>query len=150
MRIWIEEVLKEKIDPKVELSAALQNGVLVCRLMLAIKEGSIPKIHTNTTLQFKIRENIMFFLQACEDIGIPRYKIFAIPDMIENKNFFKVLECLEELAVLAAHDKMITIPLKPVNNGIIHNFIIYFLNFTLFLFHTILFCMEHPQTLFES
>lgn len=118
LRIWMEEVLQEPIDSKTDLAIVLQNGVFICRVMLAIRDGSIPKIHTNTTLQFKIRENIMFFLHACEEIGIPRYKIFAITDLIENKNFFKVLECMEELAIIAENDKSVTAVLKPIEYGI--------------------------------
>lgn len=118
LRQWIEAVLGESIDSSQDLAMVLQNGVLICRVMLAIKEGSIPKIHTNSTLQFKMRENIMFFLHAVEDFGIPRYKIFSIPDLLENKNFFKVLECLEELAAITEEDKLNIPVLKPVTSGI--------------------------------
>lgn len=118
LKRWMEAVLGEPIDSSSDLAVTLQNGALICRVMLAVKEGSIPKIHTNTTMQFKIRENIMFFLHACEDVGIPRYKIFTIPDLLENKNFFKVLECMEELALIAAEDKAGLPELKPVLEGI--------------------------------
>jgi hypothetical protein len=118
LREWMEAVLGERIDTTQDLAVVLQSGVHICRVMLAVCEGSIPKIHTNTTLQFKMRENIMFFLHACEDISIPRYKIFAIPDLLEGKNFFKVLECMEELALIAEQDKPSLPILKPVVNGI--------------------------------
>ena len=119
LRQWMEEVLKESIEATQDLAVVLQNGVLICRVMLAIREGSIPKIHTNSTLLFKMRENIMFFLHACEDVGIPRYKIFAIPDLLENKNFFKVLECMEELAIVGEKDSGLP-ALKLVTAGILN------------------------------
>lgn len=117
LRQWIEQVLGESIDATKDLAQLLQNGEIICRVMLAVKDGSIPKIHTNTTLQFKIRENIMFFLHACEDVGITRHKIFSIPDLLENKNFFKVLECMEELALIAQEENAGIPPLKPIEHG---------------------------------
>lgn len=119
LRLWIEQVLGETIDATKDLAQLLQNGEIICRLMLAVKDGSIPKIHTNTTMQFKIRENIMFFLHACEDVGITRHKIFSIPDLLENKNFFKVLECLEELAIISQEENAGLPPLRVVEEGMV-------------------------------
>lgn len=113
---WIEAVIKDQIG---EFPGSIQNGVVVCRVMLAIKEGSIPKIHTNTTLPFKLRENIMFFLQSCEDLALPKHKIFSIPDLMENKNYYKVIECLEELAFTAEREGLLKVFLQPIVKDIL-------------------------------
>jgi hypothetical protein len=118
IRKWIEEILHEELTAP-DLFVCLQNGVILCRVMLCIKEHSIPKIHTNTTLQFKIRENIMFFLQSCEELLLPRHKLFAIPDLMENKNLYKVLECIEELAIIAERDCLTPIVMKPITEDIL-------------------------------
>eukprot|EP01133_Synstelium_polycarpum_P010927 gene10927-12734_t len=87
-----------------ELFGALRDGVLLCRVMLAVKPNSIPKIHTGTTLNFKIRENVLFFLQAMEDVGVSRFYIFAVADLMEKRNYLKILESLEVLADIASID----------------------------------------------
>eukprot|EP01132_Coremiostelium_polycephalum_P002514 gene2514-3112_t len=77
--------------------------------MLSIKHDSIPKIHTGSNLAFKIRENLFFFIQALEEIGVPRYYLFQASDLLEKKNLIKVLEALEILADIASEfDKPIT------------------------------------------
>jgi hypothetical protein len=53
--------------------------------MLEIEERSIPRIQEDTTHDFKLKENILFFLEAVKDYGIPKYKLFQLPDLWENK-----------------------------------------------------------------
>ncbi|KAF2074349.1 hypothetical protein CYY_004325 [Polysphondylium violaceum] len=104
---WIEKLLQEEIskddqDDDVLLFKDLKDGIILCRLMSAIKPDSIPKIHTGTNiLNFKIRENIYFFSQALDEIGVSRHFQFSVADLLERKNLLKVLESLEVLADIA-------------------------------------------------
>ncbi|KAM9964419.1 hypothetical protein ACTFIW_004182 [Dictyostelium discoideum] len=103
---WIEKILGEKLSEDhhddndgLLLFGKLMNGVVLCKLMSCLKSNSIPKIHTGESiLNFKIRENLCFYIQALEDIGISRHFQFQVPDLLEKKNLLKVLESLEVLA----------------------------------------------------
>ncbi|EGC28800.1 hypothetical protein DICPUDRAFT_51654 [Dictyostelium purpureum] len=101
---WIEKILNESLgnddeDSDLLLFGKLMNGVILCKLMSTLKSNSIPKIHTgDTILNFKIRENLCFYIQALDDVGISRHFQFQIADLIEKKNLLKVLESLEVLA----------------------------------------------------
>jgi len=57
---WIENVLNESF-PCANFVDAMQDGVLLCKLVLAIKPGSVKKINTSK-MQFKMMENIEHFL----------------------------------------------------------------------------------------
>eukprot|EP01103_Thecamoeba_quadrilineata_P016888 TRINITY_DN5796_c0_g1_i1.p1 TRINITY_DN5796_c0_g1~~TRINITY_DN5796_c0_g1_i1.p1 ORF type:complete len:709 (-),score=119.69 TRINITY_DN5796_c0_g1_i1:268-2394(-) len=115
VRRWMETILSIKLDPC--LHDALKNGVLLCRLMLAIVEHSIPRIQDKTTdKSFKLKENIYFFLQAAMDIGISRDKLFTIKDLWDGSGMVQVIECLWEIAN-RAKDLGYKITLLPIRNG---------------------------------
>jgi hypothetical protein len=69
VKIWIEEVLG--IELPNDYFTALQNGAILCQLMLELKERSIPSINQATDGEelpfFKVKNNILFFLAACEE-----------------------------------------------------------------------------------
>ncbi|EGG23389.1 pleckstrin domain-containing protein [Cavenderia fasciculata] len=119
IRKWIETVLGETIDEKETLFEAIRDGVLLCRVMMTVRADSIPKIHTGTKLNFKIRENLLFFLQALEDVGVSRYYIFQVTDLIDRKNDIKVLESLEVFGDLVGEiDKSKAIQQLPEDHAI--------------------------------
>jgi hypothetical protein len=47
------------------------------------------------------KENICYFISAAEEFGVARHRLFAVSDLYDNLNFYKVLECLEDLALVA-------------------------------------------------
>jgi len=99
VRDWIEMVLNIRVSD--DLQEALRNGVILCYLMQEIEERSIPRIQENTTSEWRIKENIHFFLLALADYGIGRHRIFLLSDLFENKNMVNVVESLAELARVA-------------------------------------------------
>jgi len=81
---WIEAVLELKEPLPTDgrkTHILLRDGVLLCKLMQELDPKSIPRIQENTNHAWKLRENISFFLAACEDLKIPRYKLFKVPDL---------------------------------------------------------------------
>lgn len=73
---------------------------------------SIPVISENPKIGLKMKENIHFFINAVEEhvarfdeenrlLDVLRHKLFTVTDLYENQNFFKVIECMEGLAMLA-------------------------------------------------
>lgn len=58
--------------------------------MGALENDSIPRIQEDTTIEFKLRENIDFFLEAVDDYGVPRCNRFQVIDLFKNENMPKV------------------------------------------------------------
>ncbi|GAM26345.1 hypothetical protein SAMD00019534_095200 [Acytostelium subglobosum LB1] len=115
IRRWIEKLLELELPDGTQLFGSLGDGVILCRLMLSVKANSIPKIHTGTSLNFKIRENFLFFTQAMEDIGVSRFYQFTVSDLHERKNYIKVLESLEVFADMASNELLTKQPEKTID-----------------------------------
>lgn len=89
---WIEFLIGEtKGDQSV--GEWLKSGVLLCRLVNAVKPGTIKKCNTSS-LAFKQMENITFFTNAIREIGVPESAMFATPDLFEEKNIGSVVNCI--------------------------------------------------------
>jgi len=112
LREWIEKVFKKPTldpsgaksqdSPDWDLRKLLQNGVIVCQLMKIIVPDSIPHIHEASNLSsFKGKENISHFINAVEEFGVPRHRLFEVNDLFLGRNFFKVVECIEHVGAIA-------------------------------------------------
>jgi len=102
--LWLREVfLDEKLlaysplcrkDGDYTRTLLLHDGVILCQLILVLREKSIPRINTGVPIlrmQFKRRENIQFFLDACTENGIPAFSLFFVSDLEEEKDPLKVM-----------------------------------------------------------
>ncbi|CAK0902338.1 unnamed protein product [Prorocentrum cordatum] len=89
---WIEFLTGEKKGDR-GFGEWLKSGVLLCRLVNAVKPGTIKKCNTSS-LAFKQMENITFFTNAVREIGVPESAMFATPDLFEEKNVGSVVNCL--------------------------------------------------------
>lgn len=74
--------IKGKLDD--DLHKSLKSGVILCYLMMAIEDRSIPRIQENTDHHFKQKENITFFLGAVSDYGVPPHRMFQVGDLWNN------------------------------------------------------------------
>ncbi|GAM22541.1 hypothetical protein SAMD00019534_057160, partial [Acytostelium subglobosum LB1] len=112
---WIEVVLDIKINSGAsDFISTLYDGVLLCRVMQTISPGLMPRISVpdpntpRTIIQFKNSENISFFLQACQDMGVPRHKRFALADLCAAHptytNIRRIIDTLEAICKLANAD----------------------------------------------
>jgi len=108
---WIQKVLDVKLAD--DLHQALKNGIVLCYLMREIDERSIPMIQENTSHFFKLKENILYFLDAVVYYGVAKYKMFQVTDLWDNANLVKVVECLAALAQTAAENKF-KVPIEQV------------------------------------
>jgi hypothetical protein len=52
-----------------------------------------------------MKANILLFLHAAESFGVARYRLFQVADLLDNRNFVKVIECLEDLALVVERIK---------------------------------------------
>ncbi|KAF2078632.1 hypothetical protein CYY_000003 [Polysphondylium violaceum] len=113
---WIEKVLQIKL--KDNLHESLQNGIVLCYLANAIEDNIVPTIRENTTVGFKLKENIEFFLMAIEEIGLSKNSRFQTNDLFEAENLVRVVESLAALARFVVAEKGFHIPLRPITNTI--------------------------------
>lgn len=91
---WMESVLGEGFNGGFEES--LKDGVLLCKLVNVIKPGSVKKIN-NSSMPFKMMENISNFLKACRALGVAEHSLFETVDLFEGKDLMLVIKCLYSL-----------------------------------------------------
>jgi len=89
---WIEAVTGEA-GVKGNFAEALHSGVVLCKLVNAIKPGTIKKINENK-MAFKQRENIGFFLHSVQDLGVHNSQVFGPDDLYDEKNMGSVVNCI--------------------------------------------------------
>jgi len=94
VRRWIEGVTGDRLGS--DLGDALHNGVTLCKLINAIKPGSVRTINSGN-LAFKQMENIGNFLSGCESIGMKRHDLFQTVDLYEKKNMVQVVSALSSV-----------------------------------------------------
>eukprot|EP01105_Mastigella_eilhardi_P004580 TRINITY_DN1611_c0_g1_i1.p1 TRINITY_DN1611_c0_g1~~TRINITY_DN1611_c0_g1_i1.p1 ORF type:complete len:1342 (-),score=426.01 TRINITY_DN1611_c0_g1_i1:75-3509(-) len=84
----------------VRFADALKSGVLLCRLLNALKPGTVPRVNTSNA-NFAKMENISSYLKACTAIGLPSTECFNTVDLFEEKNLTQVIANLHALARFA-------------------------------------------------
>ena len=74
----------------------LRDGTILCKLILKLLPGSVPKINTSGG-QFKFMENINHFQTACRRYGVPDVDVFQTVDLYERRNIPAVTQCIMAL-----------------------------------------------------
>uniref|UniRef100_A0A0N5AHM7 Transgelin n=1 Tax=Syphacia muris TaxID=451379 RepID=A0A0N5AHM7_9BILA len=105
--LWMEQVtgFQFEMDPNVmqnaqDVANALKDGVQLCALMNRLKDKSVT-YNPRPKMPFHKMENISFFLEAAKAYGVPEISCFQTVDLYENKQCYKVIECLRALAAVA-------------------------------------------------
>lgn len=96
---WIKEVTGEDINTSGDMDnfyEVLKNGVLLCKLVNAIKPGSVKKVN-ESQMAFKCMENITAFLEVAKGLGVPTQETFQSVDLWERQNLNSVVICLQSL-----------------------------------------------------
>ena len=71
----------------------LKNGIVLCKLMQRIQPNSIARINTFGG-QFKFMENLIFFRNACKQLGLTERDLFHSVDLYERRNIPAVTQCI--------------------------------------------------------
>jgi len=101
--LWIEAVLDDCIPPR-PFDELCKDGVLFCRVINVLKEGSVPKIKKPYTKETQL-ENINAFLEAAKAYGVPEDKLFKPEDLQTGKGIPAVITALLALGRQCyAHD----------------------------------------------
>ena len=90
-REWMASIVGDSLNEGVDaLHEGLKDGVYLCRLINALKPGSVRKIN-QSKMAFKMMENIGNFLSACEAYGLQKTDIFQTVDLYEAQNMPQVV-----------------------------------------------------------
>lgn len=96
---WIKLITGEPENTSGDVEnfySVLKDGVLLCKLVNAIQEGSVKKVN-QSTMAFKCMENINAFLEAAKKLGVPSQETFQTIDLWERQNLYSVVTCLQSL-----------------------------------------------------
>ncbi|CAJ0585711.1 unnamed protein product, partial [Mesorhabditis spiculigera] len=105
---WIEEAtgMSFENDPaqfstSQHVCDALKDGVMLAVLMNRLNGRDIVPCNMRPKMPFHKMENISNFLQAAKNYGVSEISLFQTVDLYENKQPYKVIECLRFLAAVA-------------------------------------------------
>uniref|UniRef100_UPI00398E7551 LIM and calponin homology domains-containing protein 1-like isoform X2 n=1 Tax=Pristiophorus japonicus TaxID=55135 RepID=UPI00398E7551 len=81
---WIQQVTGRSFGDK-DFRTGLENGILLCELLNAIKPGAVKKINRLPTPIAGL-DNITLFLRACEELGLKGSQLFDPGDLQDMAN----------------------------------------------------------------
>ncbi|KAI8918877.1 calponin homology domain-containing protein [Entophlyctis helioformis] len=95
-REWIEAVVGEPFASN-NFQESLKDGVLLAKLALKVIPGTTFKPNVSK-MPFKQMENINYFLQALDKVGVPKQEQFQTIDLFEGKNMNQVVDSIFSLS----------------------------------------------------
>ncbi|XP_048220785.1 LIM and calponin homology domains-containing protein 1 isoform X1 [Perognathus longimembris pacificus] len=81
---WIEQVTGRSFGDK-DFRTGLENGILLCELLNAIKPGLVRKINRLPTPIAGL-DNIILFLRGCKELGLKESQLFDPSDLQDASN----------------------------------------------------------------
>ncbi|KAJ2801832.1 Protein kinase of the Mitotic Exit Network, partial [Coemansia helicoidea] len=97
---FIDAVLGLQLEA-CSLREDLRDGVVLCRLINALRPGAVKRINTKG-LPFTQMENISNFLAAAQSLGLASSDLFQTVDLYEGKNMSRVVMTLLTIARVVA------------------------------------------------
>ncbi|XP_078004793.1 LIM and calponin homology domains-containing protein 1 isoform X2 [Phascolarctos cinereus] len=94
---WIEQVTGRSFGDR-DFRAGLENGILLCELLNAIKPGLVKKINRLPTPIAGL-DNIILFLRGCKELGLKESQLFDPGDLQDTSNrvAVKSIDCSRKL-----------------------------------------------------
>ncbi|XP_048704442.1 LIM and calponin homology domains-containing protein 1 isoform X8 [Caretta caretta] len=83
-RRWIEQVTGRSFGDK-DFRSGLENGILLCELLNAIKPGLVKKINRLSTPIAGL-DNTILFLRGCKELGLKESQLFDPGDLQDTSN----------------------------------------------------------------
>ncbi|XP_052636140.1 LIM and calponin homology domains-containing protein 1 isoform X7 [Harpia harpyja] len=81
---WIEQVTGRSFGER-DFRSGLENGILLCELLNAIKPGLVKKINRLPTPIAGL-DNIILFLRGCKELGLKESQLFDPGDLQDTSN----------------------------------------------------------------
>jgi len=82
------------------MQEVLKDGSVLCALVNKIKPGSVKKVNASK-MPFKMRENIVKYLDACKALGMSETDLFVAQDLFEGDNMLAVIDQITSLGSIA-------------------------------------------------
>ncbi|KQK84220.1 LIM and calponin like proteiny domains-containing protein 1 [Amazona aestiva] len=94
---WIEQVTGRSFGEK-DFRSGLENGILLCELLNAIKPGLVKKINRLPTPIAGL-DNIILFLRGCKELGLKESQLFDPGDLQDTSSrvTIKNIDCSRKL-----------------------------------------------------
>ena len=103
VRGWIAAVRPARAEECAGgLGDVLKSGVVLCELANALKAGSVGRI-SQSKMPFPQRENVLSFINAARELGVPDRDNFDTSDLFEQSNMRQVMICVASLGRAAHH-----------------------------------------------
>ncbi|XP_068131420.1 LOW QUALITY PROTEIN: ras GTPase-activating-like protein IQGAP1 [Hyperolius riggenbachi] len=105
---WMEACLMEELPPTTELEEGLRNGVYLAKLgnFFSPKVVSLKKIYDReqtryraTGLHFRHTDNVIQWLNAMSEIGLPKIFYPETTDIYDRKNMPRCIYCIHALSL---------------------------------------------------
>ncbi|XP_075773076.1 ras GTPase-activating-like protein IQGAP1 isoform X1 [Pelodiscus sinensis] len=105
---WMEACLNEDLPPTTELEEGLRNGVFLAKLgnFFSPKVVSLKKIYDReqtrykaTGLHFRHTDNVIQWLNAMSEIGLPKIFYPETTDIYDRKNMPRCIYCIHALSL---------------------------------------------------
>ncbi|CAI5792499.1 GTPase-activating IQGAP1 [Podarcis lilfordi] len=105
---WMEACLNEELPPTTELEEGLRNGVYLAKLgnFFSPKVVSLKKIYDReqtrykaTGLHFRHTDNVIQWLNAMAEIGLPKIFYPETTDIYDRKNMPRCIYCIHALSL---------------------------------------------------
>uniref|UniRef100_A0AAQ5Y298 IQ motif containing GTPase activating protein 1 n=1 Tax=Amphiprion ocellaris TaxID=80972 RepID=A0AAQ5Y298_AMPOC len=100
---WMEACLDEELPPTTELEEGLRNGVYLAKLgnFFAPKTVSLKKIYDReqTRLHFRHTDNVIQWLNAMSEKGLPKIFYPETTDIYDRKNMPRCIYCIHALSL---------------------------------------------------
>lgn len=105
---WMEACLNEDLPPTTELEEGLRNGVYLAKLgnFFSPKVVSLKKIYDReqtrynaTGLHFRHTDNVIQWLNAMSEIGLPKIFYPETTDIYDRKNMPRCIYCIHALSL---------------------------------------------------
>ncbi|XP_030353673.1 ras GTPase-activating-like protein IQGAP1 isoform X3 [Strigops habroptila] len=105
---WMEACLNEELPPTTELEEGLRNGVYLAKLgnFFSPKVVSVKKIYDReqtrykaTGLHFRHTDNVIQWLNAMDEIGLPKIFYPETTDIYDRKNMPRCIYCIHALSL---------------------------------------------------
>jgi len=99
-KVFLEQVMEESLSNE-NLSVCLQDGVLLCRLLLAFKPGSIRKYNPEPRFPFKMIENCFLALEVCKESNM--HVGFTAMDIYNQHKLVHIVDLILVIAERMGH-----------------------------------------------
>lgn len=90
---WIESIIRETKGGQ-SVAVWLKDGHVLCKLANSVRPGIVKSVHGRSKPARVQMENLVFFVNAARELGVPESSLFSTPDLDEEKNMGSVVNCI--------------------------------------------------------